>query len=319
MKICQSIDIISGYVGKDTLERFSPRMTEMAEAGGRVRLLAGMAGKEGLAQTTLDVLLKLDNELRAASNGNGVFSFQQPVHAKVYITYGQDMAPISTFCGSSNFNFSNTNMECTAEVPNHQQTTDFVNTIFTAASLLDISAVPVKGSSRDPLASQQIPHLKKTSRNISPGNLKLSECIDLKALCRKNTIASLNLYHSSGRLSRSTNLYTPRPWYEVELTLGKDNYPGLPRNFLAITDDGYEIELQRRSGGPKGQPELGLKDLTSKGNRTILGRWIKGKLEESGALQKTGVIDESTFETYGTHLLKFYKISDGEFYMSFAP
>ena len=318
MNNCDSVDIISGYVGKDTLKNFEPRMIDMVRAGGRVRLLCGMAAKQPVAKKTLDVLRALDSNLRLAGPGNGIFSFKYPIHAKVYITYDQDNEPISMFCGSSNFNFSNTNMECTARIPNHQPTVDFVNRLFgDGSSILDISAVPERGSSRDPLNTGAIPELTISTRSIDLSNLNLVESVDLKKITQKSPISSLNLYHGKGRLAN--NVYTPRPWYEAEVTLGKDNYPGIPRDFLAITDDGFEIEMQRRSGGPKGHPELGLKDLTSKGKRAIFGKWIKGKLEGSGALLKTELIDDSTFESYGTNMLEFYSISDNELYMRFEP
>jgi hypothetical protein len=63
---------------------------------------------------------------------------------------------------------------------------------------------------------------------------------------------------------------------------------------------------------------LGLKDLTSKGNRQLFGEWIKGKLERAGALEVGDVIDGSTFDTYGADQLQFYRMNDDEFLMRFT-
>jgi len=75
--------------------------------------------------------------------------------------------------------------------------------------------------------------------------------------------------------------------------------------------------MQRTGGGTRGNAHLGLKDLTSKGNRRIFGKWIKSKLEESGSLNKGDVIDDDTFDHYGNDTLKFYKINDGSLLMDF--
>lgn len=160
-----------------------------------------------------------------------------------------------------------------------------------------------------------MPKLKKSNLAINPSDLELVAEINLRKLCRRNPIASLNLYHSAGR--KSGNKWIPRTWYEAEITLGQNRFLDIPRDFKAITDNGYEIKMQRRSGAPRGQSHLGLKDLTSKNNRRIFGRWIKSKLEKSGSLVRGEVIQDETFDHYGNDTLKFYRIDNNHLYMQF--
>ena len=276
-----------------------------ASSGGRVRVIAGMAFKENLAQNTFRTWKEIDDSLRDSDTSSGIYSFRKPIHSKVYITYDDELIPNKTFVGSSNFNFSTKYMECTVEIEPRDEINNFVNGLFVNEYILDFRDVPTKGSRRDPFSNSRERELQRSNRIVDRNNLTLSETVNLREICLRNPIASLNLYHSAGR--KQNGKWTPRPWYEVEITLGR-NYPDLPRDFTAITDDGYQIDMQRRSGGRRGEAHLGIKDLTSKGDRTIFGRWIKGKLEESGALCTGDVIDSKTFDSYGEDKLRFYKI-----------
>jgi hypothetical protein len=45
--------------------------------------------------------------------------------------------------------------------------------------------------------------------------------------------------------------------------------------------------------------------------------WIKGKLQEAGALSLLSPIDFDTFYNYGRSNLRFYKISEKEYFLDF--
>ena len=250
---------------------------------------------------------------------NLVFTFATKVHAKLYVMRPVDKSTSWVYTGSQNFNFSNGNMELMIRTPLHSSIESHVDKMFSDNhNLLDLVNVNIKGTSSKPgLLKTNWFDLQRHNRTFGPGML-LVESINLREICDKNPMASLNLCHGRGRLNQS-GIWITRPWYEVELTLGKQNYLGLPRDFTAFTDDGYVIQMQRRSGGPAGQPEKGLKDLTSKGNRLLFGQWIKGKLEDAGVLEVGDIIDGRVLDVYGTDQLEFYKISGTEFFMRFQP
>ena len=313
------VDIVSGYVGISSATNFGHHLVGCALRGGQVRILIGMAGTEGLTKTTHEAWSSIHNQLQEIDSESGVFAYTTKIHAKVYVfSTGKEE---KMFVGSQNFNFSSGNMELMLESTLHPNVESHIDYLFSdKKNLLPITGVNIKGTKSDPLmrkvTSAEIFHYDV---RLDYRKMRLTERINLRTICEKNPIGSLNLYHGKGRLNSNTGFYTPRPWYEVELTLGRDNFPGLPRDFRAFTDDGKIIEMQRRSGGPTGQPELGLKDLTSKGNRQLFGEWIKGKLEQADALEVGDVIDGSTFDAYGTGQLEFYRMSDGEFFMRFSP
>ena len=311
------VDIVSGYVGKSAATNFGHHLVACARRGGQVRILIGMAGTEGLTEATHQAWSSIHEQLQQIDKRSGVFAYTTKIHAKLYVFHNGVKAKM--FVGSQNFNFSSGNMELMLESQLHPEVHAHVEELFSdVRNTFPITGVNIKGTKSDPLTKKvTAAEIFHYDVHLDHRKMQLVESIDLRAICEKNPIGSLNLYHGKGRLNSATGVYTPRPWYEVELTLGRDKYPGLPRDFRAFTDDGKIIEMQRRSGGPTGQPELGLKDLTSKGNRQLFGEWIKGKMERAGALEVGDVIDGATFDTYGADQLQFYRMNDDEFLMRF--
>ena len=315
------IDIVSGYLGKSAADEFGHGLVDCVRKRGTVRILIGMAGVEGLSAVTHQAWSSIHEQMQAIDSKSGVFSYKLKIHSKVYLfSRGKEE---KMYLGSQNFNFSSGNLELIIESETHPDVRVIVDSYFSdVGNLLPISAVSIKGSATDPLRMRGASHaLPNHAYELDHRKMEIIESIDLRALCEKNPIASLNLYHGKGRLNSNTGIYTPRPWYEVELSIGKNNHPNLPKQFNAFTDEGKVIEMHRSGGGPTGYPELGVKDLTGKGSggRVIFGEWIKGKLEAAGALEPGEVIDGSTFDSYGADQLEFYRISEDEFYMKFSP
>ena len=59
------------------------------------------------------------------------------------------------------------------------------------------------------------------------------------------------------------------------------------------------------------------KNIRSTGNNHLLGAWIKGKMEQHGALMRLHPFNLDVLENYGKDSIKFYKISEGNFYIQF--
>lgn len=129
--------------------------------------------------------------------------------------------------------------------------------------------------------------------------------------------SNLNCYHGKGRENMSTHLVKPRHWYEVELivpiSMRRDGYypKGTPKGepeteFKVITDDGFSFMCQV-NGGEDG---LWNKNLRSSGDLTILGKWIKGRLENAGVLKVGDVITEETLRAYGRNTITMTRIKD---------
>lgn len=135
--------------------------------------------------------------------------------------------------------------------------------------------------------------------------------------------SNINAYHGKPRLRRRPDgeeFLVPRPWYEIELIFSADEMmsPNCPPSgdFKVITDDGWLFDC-RRQGDP---PELGGKNVRSTGTLLILGKWLKGRLEKSGALRTGELVTEEALLEYGRSTISFTKIEDGSgrWYLDFS-
>ncbi|MEG4417433.1 AAA family ATPase [Microcoleus sp. LAD1_D5] len=124
--------------------------------------------------------------------------------------------------------------------------------------------------------------------------------------------SNLNTFFGKGRQNKSTGKVIPRDWYEVELIVDKktsDN-PIYPKgDFIAHTDDGLTFACQTQGAN--------YKNFRSKDDLTILGRWIKGKLEKSGVLKQFEPVTIQTIKAYGRDYIRLYKLSNSEYYLEF--
>ena len=315
------LNIISGYVDGYTAKKYGDRLIDISK-GGEVRILIGMAEKEGLAKSTYEAWESVDQELRKINNGSGVYAPREKIHAKVYVFKQQNN--FKCYVGSSNFSESGlkTNIESVVEVSNLKS--NIVNdtkSFFHENLIIDLKEIQIKNSNsyKKRRERKSLKELLRHKQNFDSSELKSMDLvqIDLKSFAEPERYkSSLNLFHSSGRRNKN-GLYDPRPWYEVELTFQKKNYPNLPQNFEVLTDDGYKFNMKRSGGGIKGKPETALKNLASTPSRKIFGEWFKRKLEEKKVLEENELITSETLENYGKSSLDFYKMNENQYYLVF--
>ena len=119
--------------------------------------------------------------------------------------------------------------------------------------------------------------------------------------------SNLNVFFGKGREVAGSGVVQPRHWYEAELIVPNTvtTLPGYPQKdtdtavFDVITDDGWKFSC-KVSGDYS-------KNLRSEDDLKILGRWIKGRLENAGVLQAGELITPETFEKYGRDTLTMTK------------
>tara|TARA_B100000315_G_scaffold260236_1_gene320211 strand:- start:4758 stop:5096 length:339 start_codon:yes stop_codon:yes gene_type:complete len=106
----------------------------------------------------------------------------------------------------------------------------------------------------------------------------------------------------------------PRNWFEGELVVDSETIdnPLCPKgHFKVITDDGYSFECKTQGSNHK--------NLRSTGNLNVFEKWIKLKLQESGALEPLAPVTKETFDRYGQDKLRLYKIKEKVYFMEFIP
>lgn len=110
--------------------------------------------------------------------------------------------------------------------------------------------------------------------------------------------SNLNVFFGKGRVSPN-GLIKPRHWYEVELIVpkavaGQAGYPQAKTEgavFQVITDDGWTFRC-KVSGDYN-------KNFRSEGDLKILGKWLKGRLEQAGVLKVGEPVTAATLKAYG--------------------
>lgn len=311
------VSVATGYIGKETYGEYRNRIVEIAAEGGPARILVGMAFYQGLSASSHAGLLEMNAVLREIDGTNGIFvTYAQPYHGKIYILHCED-GMSRAFVGSSNFSKSGLsgNLEAMLEATDEEakaRILSYSDFLFSPAisSNLELVSLPILGSqsykrSIDPLG------LASLQRVAPPKPTTMAFEVNLKELV-KHTRSNLNVYFGKGRLNRISGVVTPRKWFEVEIIVRSvlSSSPGFPRGpFIAITDDGYRMPMVTNGDY--------FKNLRSHGNLSLLGEWIKGKLQRSGALVPLTLISEETLDLYGNDTIRFFRTNGPEYLMAF--
>ena len=327
-----SVKILTGYVGIETVINYRAKVPTLGQV--KFELVVGMAAKEGLTNKTYNELISLNEDLiKHASattkrngvyvyfnGGNGNFKRDQGIHAKVYSFELGGQAEM--IIGSSNFSPSGLNAKGNIEMNLVEDDTNlcyefqrFYDGLHSNGNLVRIDKVsnfPIKGSSK--VAATEID--SRLSKVHVPNNFKSLPYfdIDLGINIDNQTASNLNVCFSKGRWSRATNLVRPRDWYEVEIICPAQviSNPIYPKgDFVVITSDGVSFE-----GTTNGE---NFKNLRSKGDLKLLGRWLKGRLEAAGCLSDNPqeLVTESTFLEYGNSTLRIYMQSKQNYIFHF--
>jgi len=315
----KNVTIASGYASLDIINAFEKPFIDIAKKGGSSRLLLGMAFYEGLSQKKLDAVTKLHNTLKPLGNNSGVFVTNgRRYHGKVYQFDKDEISNI--YVGSSNFSASGTkgNIECTVPILNENQKVDlvaFLNDLYSPSYSISIDKAEITVPGKKKLLSKNTQKKWENLYKYNPETIDYAKypnfSIDLTRVADKEK-SSLNVYFGKGRWSRATGKIKPRNWYEIELIAGKqirDNQLYPKGDFTAFTDDGYIIPMRTQGDYSK--------NVRSLNSLLIFGRWLKGKLERSGALKKYEPVTMETLEEYGNDKLTFYKLEEGKYYMQF--
>jgi HKD family nuclease len=323
----RDIKIAAGYFGASELDNHKSELLSKANDGGEVRLIHGMGGAEGIRTNLREKMYVLDRGLKHINNNNGIFIFKKRFHGKMYITEGIENSNV--LIGSSNFSSSgfSTNKELNI---NHtdpaiiKEANIFFNYLYAESIPIELFNFPSRTTN---IGTSQLPP-NLSSFTFNPSSLT-SHC-DFEIPLRITDASNLNLFLSSGRLNRNTGRYTPRPFYEIEITIPRnywirpiiDFIPNtiLPAKFNVITDtnERFEVKFKRKTSSSQDNRSLhqtGGDFMSSP--RDTLGKYIKGKLMRAGALSYGEPVTEDTLIEYGSSSLKFYKINDNWLYISF--
>ncbi len=317
------LDIAVGYVSSESLMELK-RIVELNNNLQELNLIVGMHYFEHFTKIQYHAALRLNDFLKSNHIGEVRLVNAFKYHGKLY-SYSNADGPFAGIIGSNNLGGI---IDTGARVYESSIFIDEPKPVKEMQSFIETL------SNR---ASKNIAELEIDEFNKENPVLSGQEMVDviepsaLAGICKNLTEvkfeipakteakSNLNCYHGKGRENMTTHLVKPRHWYEVELivpiTMRREKeYPkGTPKGqpeteFRVYTDDGYSFKCQV-NGGEEG---LWNKNLRSSGDLTILGKWIKGRMENEGVLKVGDVVTEQTLRDYGRNTITMTKIENSD-------
>ena len=299
-----SLNIATGFISSDALIELNKIVED--NNGPHIELMIGMHYFEGFTIAQYQAAEKLHETLSSKALGKVYICNTQPFHGKMYsFSKGDEFVFIM---GSSNL------FSCLSPYSKNYESDILINDSGTAKAysnyliqIITKLSDPFEKVSECPIIKNNF-LLKNQSgvKKITIDEMSRLDYIltDIKFnLPLKSTPKSnLNVFFGKGREDKR-NRVLPRPWYEVELIVpqiikSKSNFPYL-QEFEVFTDDGWRFKC--KTSGDKS------KNFRSCGDLLTLGKWIKGRLEESRCLNIGDPVTEDVLDHYGRKDIELIK------------
>ncbi len=316
IEIADHLNIATGFITNDSIVELK-NLIEYRQFRLTLDLFIGMNLLEGFTKLQYNAVKDLNSFLTESSSGRVLLSPNALYHGKMY-SFMQNNSCLGAFIGSSNLgSFVGTSSNyIEAEAFFDGSEANRVNsTIVKVIERLgkDFSVLPpVTQFVESPIELlkdynfvEQIGAEKTALAKASVRGAKVR--IPLKDEPKSN----LNTYFGAGKIK---DKFSPRGWYEVELIIPKnlENRDLIPWSddkdenknchIYVITNDGYKFECYRQ--GDYGKNFRSARDLK------ILGRWIKGQMENEGALELGKPVTKEVLDKFGKKFLVLQKTID---------
>lgn len=314
---CDSLNIAVGYVSNDSV-LYLKSLIEWNQPK-ELNLCVGMACFDGLYRSQLHALQDLDTFLKSQGIGQVNLAIQFPFHGKIQ-TFRKSNQLFGGLVGSSNLS----NIIPPRGIYRGNYEVDlYIDEQNLVAQLDDlIRDLSVHGAASLDTASPRLT-IKPDVNPLLEGRLQVEtvthESLELvtKAMTmnffeiplKTTPKSNMNVFFGRGR-DNNRGFVAPRPWYEVEIIPGQEvmrsapNYPD-HEEFVVYTDDRYKFVLY--TGGDNN------KNLRSRDDLTTVGRWLKGRLEMSGALESGKLLDDEALYKYGRSTITLTRTTKTEF------
>lgn len=324
------LDIAVGYVSTDSLAELQ-KIIELNTNIHKLNLTVGMHYFDRFTKVQYIAATRLNEFLTSNDLGEVRLVTAFRYHGKLY-SYSNQLGPFAGIVGSNNlsgivdggarvYESSLLLREKTAVIEMNKFIHQLSKTASRRISELEIDTF----NAENPVLDGQEAVTKLTNETVVDAMVNKTD-IEFQIPVKTEAKSNLNCYFGKGRENTRTHIIKPRHWYEAELIVpmsvrSQMEYPkGHPKTeepteFEVITDDGYSFMCQV-NGGEEG---LWNKNLRSSGDLTILGKWIKGRLENTGALKTGELVTNETLTAYGRNTITMTKLKNSDkWYLDFG-
>ena len=317
INIASNFNIATGFISGDAIVELK-RMVSFRQGDLFVNLFVGMNYLEGFTQLQYSTLKDLDSFLRDKDWGRVFVSPNALYHGKLYSFTDSSNNCLGGFVGSSNLSsFLSTNQSyIESDVYFTGREAEVVNENIKHV----INDLGVRFDEVAPI-TQFLP----PETDLLKGNERVTKLTDeefnnaissltsitVEVPLKTETKSNLNTYFGAGK---TPGRYSPRSWYEVEIIVPKNtpHVEQLPDKefgpFKVITPSHYMFYCERQGDYSK--------NLRSSGDLRVLGKWIKGEMENAGVIQCGEMVTQETLKRFGKSKIVFTKSSEDFWYIS---
>ena len=310
-------NVATGFISSDSLVELK-RLVDIREGSLTVDLFIGMNYLEGFTELQYNTLIDLNSYLSGNHAGKVYVSPHALFHGKMYSFNDASGACLGGFIGSSNLaSFMGTSQN-TIESDLFFSGLDglFIDTNINRI----IQDLGTEFDSATPITTflepgtdllKGLDYVEKLSDDeYTAAMSKLTDQV-VEIPLKTEEKSNLNTYFGAGKMP---GRYSPRSWYEVEIIVSKKtpNADLLPDKdsgpFKVITPNHYSFYCERQGDYSK--------NLRSSKDLRILGKWIKGEMENKGVIRCGEKVTQETLNAFGKSKLVFKKSTEDFWYIS---
>lgn len=289
------IKIAVGYASKASLKELQKLIKTYPEK--KLYIVLGMYYTEGIPEGIYHEAMELHHFLQERNSGEIRLVRPLKYHGKIYI-FAKDNKYIAGYIGSHNLGAIKAEASnlrqyeisaLTEDETEIKELADFFLMLTASKCSLPITSITdieiIRELNRalidqefvQKITPEDIEAYKKHLTNTS---FDIPLKVPVNKFDTKMKGSNINVCYANGR---------KRVWWETEIVVSKEirDMPGYPEHqkpFVAITDDGWKFQVWTCGQNNK--------NLYSKDDLKIMGRWIKGRLVASGLVEPINSIDK---------------------------
>ena len=302
-------NIATGYISSEALVELK-RIVDIRNHEISINLFVGMNYLEGFTKLQYNTLKDLSTFFMAENAGQVLISPSSLYHGKMYSFNDSNGVCLGAFVGSSNLSsFLGTSQNyIESDVyfrgPEAEIIDRNLKNVIRSLGQDFYNMEPITKflpAEKDLLKG--LDHVKKLSSEEFRNALTTVNGPVVEIPLKTEKKSNLNTYFGAGK---TKGRYSPRSWYEVEIIISKtlENRDLLPESgpFKVMTPEGYMFECERQGDYSK--------NFRSCHDLRILGKWIKGQMENEGVIQCGQLITQDTLDAFGKSKLVLKKSSE---------
>ena len=318
----EQLDIAVGYITSDSLSELQ-KAVELNHVL-KLNLIIGMHYIEHFTQVEYKTALKLNDFLRDNNAGEVRLVTPFRFHGKLY-SFQSGNKSFAGIIGSNNLSSivenQNRIYESSILIQDEetlQKMSGFISSLSEKATenIADLHIDTFK-TNNALLEGQDYVERAKPEELAQCLNARTDTVFDIPI--KETPQSNLNVFFGKGRETIRTGVVKPRHWYEAEIIVSKSitSLTGYPKaqsdtaSFDVITDDGWKFKC-KVSGDYS-------KNFRSEGDLRVLGKWLKGRLENAGVLVTGEPVTNAVLQNYGRNSFSLTKTSiDNLWYLDFG-